>query len=79
VRQLFMPPQQQEGAGGDSAADGTSSSGSGPFSLLCKQEQAHPLDVNCVRWHPADPSLLASAGDDCCIKLWRWRPQVAVA
>ena len=77
VRQLFMPPQQQEGTGGGSGADGSGSSSSGPFSLLCKREQAHPLDVNCVRWHPADPSLLASAGDDCCIRLWRWRPQAA--
>ena len=28
-------------------------------------------DVNCVRWHPTDPTLLASAGDDGRVKLWR--------
>lgn len=60
LRDLFM---QQGGSG-----TGLS------FCLLCTRGQAHPLDVNCVRWHPADPGLLASAGDDACIKLWRWRP-----
>lgn len=65
LRDLFM---QQCGSNG----------GAGPsFSLLCKRGQAHPLDVNCVRWHPTDLTLLASAGDDACIKLWRWRPAVA--
>lgn len=63
LRDLFL---QQ---GGDS-----SGGVGGSFALLCKQGQAHPLDVNCVRWHPADPTLLASAGDDACIKLWRWQP-----
>ncbi|KAL4430857.1 hypothetical protein ABPG75_006113 [Micractinium tetrahymenae] len=55
------------------------SGGVGSFRLLCKREQAHPLDVNCVRWHPTDHTLLASAGDDACIKLWRWRPAGADA
>ena len=32
---------------------------------------AHVLDANCVRWHPTEPSLLASAGDDAAVKLWR--------
>ncbi|KAL4418689.1 hypothetical protein ABPG77_001259 [Micractinium sp. CCAP 211/92] len=63
LRDLFL---QQ---GGDS-----SGGVGGSFALVCKQGQAHPLDVNCVRWHPADPTLLASAGDDACIKLWRWQP-----
>lgn len=39
--------------------------------LECKREAAHPLDVNCVRWHPKDPQLLASAGDDGSIRIWR--------
>lgn len=49
------------------------------FQLLCQKQQAHPLDINCVRWHPADPTLLASAGDDGCIRLWRWQPEAASA
>ena len=36
-------------------------------------ENAHTADVNCVQWHPQDPTLLASAGDDGSIKLWRIR------
>ena len=71
LRGLFMQPQQaqqqleqQEGGSG----------GGGSFRLLCTRERAHPLDINCVRWHPTDPTLLASAGDDGCIRLWRWSP-----
>jgi WD40 repeat protein len=29
------------------------------------------MDVNCVAWHPTDPTLLASASDDGVIKIWR--------
>jgi hypothetical protein len=45
--------------------------------------QAHVGDVNCVRWRPAvagdkappdAPLMLASAGDDCFIKLWAFTP-----
>lgn len=72
LRGLFMQQageqQAGEGGGGGSGAAG------GSFRLLCTREQAHPLDVNCVRWHPSDATLLASAGDDCCVRLWRWRP-----
>ena len=64
LRDLFLRP----GGGGGGSGGGAS------FSLLCTRRQAHPLDVNCVRWNPADSTLLASAGDDCCVKLWRWRP-----
>jgi WD40 repeat protein len=78
VRAIFMqqqqPQQQQQQAGSGQDGGQAISRSSGTFRLLCKREQAHPLDVNCVRWHPSDPSLLASAGDDCCIKLWRWWP-----
>jgi WD40 repeat protein len=42
------------------------------FFLAARQLQAHPSDVNCVRWHPTDPALLASAGDDGSIRLWRY-------
>ncbi|BDA49730.1 probable cytosolic iron-sulfur protein assembly protein CI [Coccomyxa sp. Obi] len=43
------------------------------FSMAAKQSEAHPADVNCVRWNPQDPTLLASAGDDGSIRLWRYR------
>ena len=42
------------------------------FQLSVQQKDAHSTDINCVRWHPLDPTLLASAGDDGCIKLWRY-------
>ncbi len=35
-------------------------------------EGAHSQDVNCVKWHPSDPTLLASAGDDGLVRLWRF-------
>ena len=31
----------------------------------------HPLDVNCVRWHPTDATLAATACDDGRVRLWR--------
>lgn len=45
------------------------------FSLVVKQSKAHSLDVNSVDWNPKDPSLFASSGDDCSIKIWRFTPQ----
>lgn len=70
LRSLFLQQQQQPGSSGS----GVDAAGGAAFRLLCKREQAHPLDVNCVRWHPTDPALLASAGDDGCVRLWRLRP-----
>lgn len=72
---LFMQQDSsRRPATGSSSDKASSSSDSGvaTFRLLSTRQPAHPLDVNCVRWHPTDPTLLASAGDDCCIKLWRW-------
>jgi hypothetical protein len=42
-----------------------------PWEQVCSVAAAHSADVNCVKWHPTDPTLLASAGDDGLIKLWR--------
>jgi WD40 repeat protein len=39
--------------------------------VLFKQSNAHAEDVNCIRFNPASPNMLASAGDDCLIKVWR--------
>ncbi|KAL3700400.1 hypothetical protein R1sor_018422 [Riccia sorocarpa] len=44
--------------------------GGGTFSMLAKQEKAHSTDVNCVQWHPTNPRILASAGDDGFVKIW---------
>lgn len=41
------------------------------YELLARCSDAHAADVNCVRWHPAEHSLLASAGDDNEVKLWQ--------
>lgn len=43
----------------------------GPWEQLCSVAGAHRSDINCVKWHPTDPNLLASASDDGTIKLWR--------
>ena len=55
-------------------ADGTSEESGAPpsYSCVATAAAAHDLDVNCVRWHPKDATLLASAGDDGSIKLWRY-------
>lgn len=63
----------------DGEADAASISGSvspeeRPYlrwQLLAAAQEAHDQDVNCVRWHPTDLSLLASAGDDGVVRLWR--------
>jgi cytosolic iron-sulfur protein assembly protein CIAO1 len=43
----------------------------GDWNLVAEAEAAHEQDVNCVAWHPNDPTLLASCSDDGFIKLWR--------
>eukprot|EP00955_Chlamydomonas_euryale_P079362 363291-Chlamydomonas_euryale.AAC.4 len=46
--------------------------GDGPSWLpVADVEQAHGQDVNCVKWNPSDSRLLASAGDDGLVKVWR--------
>jgi WD40 repeat protein len=51
----------------------SNSSASKPtFELIFQQFNAHASDVNCVRWSPdANSGLLASAGDDSLIHLWK--------
>lgn len=51
------------------------------FNLAAVERKAHSSDINCVRWNPAavptDGSgslLLASAGDDAVIRIWRFTP-----
>jgi hypothetical protein len=46
---------------------------------VCCAEKSHDSDVNCVAWHPSDPRLLASAGDDGCVRLWRLEGGAAAA
>ncbi|GJN25066.1 hypothetical protein PR202_gb12850 [Eleusine coracana subsp. coracana] len=43
------------------------------YKLMLKKEKAHDMDINCVRWCPQDPRLLASASDDGVVKLWELR------
>ena len=40
--------------------------------LLHVQYDAHSQDVNCVAWHPTDPSMLSSCSDDGQIRLWKF-------
>eukprot|EP00798_Chlamydomonas_sp_ICE-L_P016722 gene16722-22989_t len=52
-------------------ADGATASAPS-WSFWGSIREAHASDVNCVRWHPTDQALMASAGDDGVIHLWRW-------
>jgi len=39
--------------------------------MLCEKKGAHAGDINCVRWNPKEPDLLASCGDDNMVRIWR--------
>lgn len=39
--------------------------------MVAKKEKAHSTDINCVQWHPKDGGILATAGDDEVIRMWR--------
>jgi hypothetical protein len=60
-----VPEQQQEGQSVVPSIPGAT------WEQLCTAAGAHSADVNCVKWHPTDSTLLVSAGDDGVIKLWR--------
>ncbi|KAG9509416.1 putative cytosolic iron-sulfur protein assembly protein CIAO1 [Fragariocoptes setiger] len=40
------------------------------YEVVRRIHRAHSSDVNSVKWCPAMPGTLASASDDCCIKVW---------
>ncbi|KAG2422552.1 hypothetical protein HXX76_015932 [Chlamydomonas incerta] len=42
----------------------------GQWGCWARVAKAHAADVNCVRWNPAEPRLLASCSDDGLIRLW---------
>eukprot|EP00741_Cyanophora_paradoxa_P001636 tig00000498_g1587.t1 len=68
---VFAPP-----AGGAPADAAAASAAGVPFlELAAGKEKAHGADVNCVAWCPSDGTLLASAGDDALVKLWRFHPE----
>lgn len=62
------------GGSDDSIQIFVAANGSNDFKQLLAVDKAHESDVNCVSWHPHDPSLLASAGDDHVVKIWRFSP-----
>lgn len=66
---LFEGKQPQ-----NSELPGSHDHGAAAFQLALTRQQAHNADVNCVRWSPKEPTLLATAGDDNTIRLWRYRP-----
>jgi len=39
--------------------------------ILIERLEAHPGCVNAIAWHPTDPSVFASAGDDSRVKIWK--------
>ena len=60
-------------AGGDNVITLCSIDKDSLFFVQSRVLEAHVGDVNCVRWNPNHEvgSLLASTGDDGCVKLWR--------
>ncbi len=58
-------------AGGDNALRvWAPPDGAAGVALVAQAAQAHPADVNSVRWHPRRHGWLATAGDDCVVRIW---------
>ncbi len=49
------------------------------FTCLVTVPTAHSQDINCVKWHPKTPGLLATCSDDGDIKLWRFQDHDGIA
>ena len=65
----------EEGEGASKSGAGGGAGHDAPFLFLdVEVPKAHDGDVNCVAWNPTRPSILASAGDDFTVKLWRYDP-----
>jgi cytosolic iron-sulfur protein assembly protein CIAO1 len=62
--------RERGGGGGGGGVEG--------FDLVTKVENAHNCDVNCVRWHPKEKGVLASAGDDGSITIWQFKEDEAL-
>lgn len=43
------------------------------FGLAAHVARAHAQDVNGVAWHPREPGLLATCGDDGDIAFWQYQ------
>eukprot|EP01134_Creolimax_fragrantissima_P002957 CFRG2957T1 len=41
------------------------------WAIQHREAKAHTQDVNCATWHPTNPCLLATAGDDLTVKIWQ--------
>jgi WD40 repeat protein len=61
----------------ESGGGGDGGDGSGGWAQVAAAERAHAADANAVRWHPRGGGLLASAGDDNCVRIWRLRAAAA--
>jgi WD40 repeat protein len=65
---VFAPDEAAGGGGGGGEGGG---GGGGSWRQVRYAPRAHAADVNSVAWHPSDPGLLASGGDDGVVRLWR--------
>jgi WD40 repeat protein len=68
IRVFTEDPEQPQGWATDSPS----------FRCVAHAAGAHAADVNCVRWNPRRAHLLASAGDDQLVKVWRFDPEGVV-